>query len=454
MEQRVAADAAPTLLWFRRDLRLADHPALHGARDGGGPVVPVFALDRRLWDRAGAPRQAFLATALADLTERTDGALRIVHGDPRRVIPAVAAHLGAASVHVSAETTPFGRARDEAVATALGEDTTWIATGSPYAVSPGRVTKDDGSPYRVFTPFAKAWRAHGWRDPAAAVRSVPWLAYDGPHRAELPTASTDAAIPTGTEAAAVRTWHHFRDGPLDDYASARNDPGRDATSRLSAYLHLGLLHPRTLLADLADRHGEGVEVWRSELCWREFYADVLWHHPTSAWDNYDRRFDRFHWDDDRDRFGAWQRGETGFPIVDAGMRQLVAEGWMHNRVRMITASFLVKDLHLPWQWGARHFLDHLVDGDVASNNHGWQWTAGSGTDASPYVRVFNPMLQGEKYDASGDYVRRWVPALRALPGKAAHTPWDHGGAPGYPERIVDHAAERTDALARYEAIRG
>jgi deoxyribodipyrimidine photo-lyase len=454
---RVSNERSGTaLLWLRRDLRLADQPALLAARNCG-PVLPVFVLDPRLWSSAGRPRQAFLAGALADLRERTDGALRILTGDPRTVIPAAARAVGAGTVHVSEEFTPYGRDRDDAVARRLADhDIGWVATGSPYAVSPGRVTKDDGAPYRVFTPFARAWRQHGWRAPALTPRSVDWQAYDGPHRGDLPAAPDVDRLPTPTESAARRTWQHFRDGHLDDYATVRNDPGADATSRLSPYLHLGLIHPRTVLADLDDRHGKGVDTWRTELCWREFYADVLHHQPASAWGNFQERFDRMAWDDGHDaedRFRRWQRGETGFPIVDAGMRQLAAEGWMHNRLRMITASFLVKDLHLPWQWGARFFLDHLVDGDLASNNHGWQWTAGTGTDASPYVRVFNPMLQAEKYDPDGDYVRRWVPELRGLPGKAAHSPWDHDGH-GYVERMVDHGEEREDALRRYEAVRG
>ncbi len=447
---------SPALLWFRRDLRLADHPALLAARDAG-PVVPVFVLDPVLWGGSGAPRRAFLAGALDDLRDRTDGALAVLHGDPRRVIPAAARAVGAGSVHVSQEFTPYGVARDDDVAAALsGHGIGWVPTGSPYAVSPGRVTKDDGSPYRVFTPFSKAWRQHGWRAPAATARTVDWQTYDGPHGGAFPTAPAVANLPTPTEAAARAAWHRFRDNDLDAYAGVRNDPGADRTSRLSPYLHLGLIHPRTVLADISDRAGKGPDVWRSEVCWREFYADVLHHNPASAWGNYDERFDRIEWDTDaraHERFETWKKGATGFPIVDAGMRQLTGEGWMHNRVRMITASFLVKDLHCPWQWGARWFLDQLVDGDVASNNHGWQWTAGSGTDASPYVRVFNPMLQGAKYDPTGEYVRRWVPELRGLDGGRAHEPWEHGGAAGYPDRIVDHAVERTDALERYEKIR-
>ena len=219
------------------------------------------------------------------------------------------------------------------------------------------------------------------------------------------------------------------------------------------------MHPRTLLADLADgrRHlGEGAERFATELAWREFYADVLWHHPRSAWHDLRPALAGMDYDDEGDAVEAWRQGRTGYPVVDAAMRQLLHEGWMHNRMRMVTASFLTKDLHVWWPLGARHFLEHLIDGDIASNNHGWQWVAGTGTDASPYFRVFNPVTQGLRFDPHGDYVRRYVPELAHLEGKAAHEPWKHddGYAHGYPERIVDHADERREALRRYEAVRG
>jgi deoxyribodipyrimidine photo-lyase len=234
---------------------------------------------------------------------------------------------------------------------------------------------------------------------------------------------------------------------------------------MSVYLKYGQIHPRTMLADLAaERPGseprsESLDTYRTELAWREFYADVLHQRPDSARENYDRKFDHLPWEGDaaaKRRFEAWCEGRTGYPVVDAGMRQLLAEGWMHNRVRMIVASFLVKDLHLPWWWGARHFMHHLVDGDLASNQHGWQWTAGSGTDASPYYRIFNPTTQGERFDPDGGYVRRYVPELRGVEGKAAHQPWKlpDGVPEGYPDPMVDHATERKDALARYEVVKG
>ncbi len=449
------------VLWLRRDLRRRDHPALLAARDaaGSGDLVVVFVVDPRLWDGGGAARRAWLAATLRATDEAFGGALTLLHGDPRLVVPKLAGRVGATSVHVSRETTPAGRRRDEAVAAQLAAaGVEWVETGTPYAVGPGLVSNGSGQPYKVFTPFSKAWRTHGWPAPAATPRDLPVrharndadataalrAALAAPHLPELP--------PAGEEAALAR-WREFRAAALTGYADDRNRPDLDGTSRLSPYLKLGVLHPRTLLADLAGERGQGAHVYATELAWREFYADVLWHHPASAWHDLRPDLGGLRYDEPGERFEAWAAGRTGFPIVDAGMRQLLSQGWMHNRIRMITASFLTKDLHVWWGHGARHFLDHLVDGDIASNNHGWQWVAGTGTDASPYYRVFNPVTQGVRFDPQGEYVRRWVPELAHLPGERAHTPWDDadGYQQGYPHRLVDHAAERLEALARLEA---
>ncbi|MEJ7703799.1 MAG: deoxyribodipyrimidine photo-lyase [Geodermatophilaceae bacterium] len=234
-------------------------------------------------------------------------------------------------------------------------------------------------------------------------------------------------LPAAGEQAALQRWNDFRDERLTRYAEDRNRPDLPATSRLSAYLRWGCLHPRTPLADLKGRTGKGAEVFGKELAWREFYADVLFHRPDSAREHYLPRYKNLKVDTGKSadaRFTAWTQGRTGYPIVDAGMRQLLSEAWIHNRIRMVVASFLVKDLHLGWKEGARHFMRHLVDGDLASNQHGWQWTAGSGTDASPFYRVFNPVKQGQKFDPDGDYVRRYVPELRGIEGAAVHTPWE------------------------------
>jgi len=450
---------ATSVLWFRRDLRLGDNPALLAASDDGDDgVLPLFVLDDALRRPSGAPRLAFLHRALRALDESLDGRLVVLRGRPEKIVPLVAREICAASVHIAADFGPYGRERDERVADALPAGVELVRTGSPYAVAPGRVRKDDGSPFRVYTPYHRAWVAHGWRKPAASIGAgVRWLT--GVEGTGIPRdPDVPATLPEAGERVALARWARFRDEALHRYADDRNRPDRSATSRLSIDLKYGTVHPRTLLADLSGRTGNGAATFSRELAWREFYADLLWHEPRSARECLNRAFAGMEVDTGPiadDRFAAWAEGRTGYPIVDAGMRQLRAEAWVHNRVRMIVASFLVKDLHVDWGRGAREFLARLVDGDLASNNAGWQWVAGCGTDAAPFYRVFNPVTQGRKFDPDGDYVRRYVPELRGVPGAAAHEPWELPGGPpaGYAERIVDHAAERKEALARYERVR-
>lgn len=429
--------ASRSIVWFRRDLRLVDHPAL-AAACAEGEVLPLYVFDPA-FARAGAPRRALLHDCLAALHTATGGALVVRHGDPADEVPAIAEEVGATTVFVSKDFGPYGRRRDEQVADLLrGAGRTLRGVGSPYAVDPGVVTKDDGQPYAVFTPFSRRWRAHGWRAPIDAPASPNWISAvsDG-----LPVRpDTDVDVPSSAEADVTARWRQFRDHALDEYAGRRDLPAVPGTSRLSPDLKYGLIHPRQLLAE-SDPRVEDHAVFQSELAWRDFYADVLFRHPRSAWENLNTKFDFIHLDTGRhaeEKFRRWCAGTTGFPIVDAGMRQLVATGWMHNRVRMIVASFLVKDLHLPWQWGARFFLQHLLDGDVASNNQGWQWAAGTGTDAAPYFRVFNPTAQQQRWDPEGEYVHRWIPELDTA---------------GYPKPMVDHKIERQEALDRYQAIR-
>jgi deoxyribodipyrimidine photo-lyase len=314
------------------------------------------------------------------------------------------------------------------------------------------VTKDDGTPYKVFTPFFNRWRDIGWRGPAqSGPATASWIdpaKVSGlPAPVDCPNPDVPLDFPAG-ETAARERWKDFLAEGLQSYATDRDRPDRPGTSRMSAHLKFGTIHPRTLAADL-DARDAGAASYLRELAFRDFYAAVLHQWPASAWRNWNPTFDAIEVDTGPDAeavFEAWKQGRTGYPIVDAGMRQLLATGFMHNRVRMIVASFLVKDLHLPWQWGARWFMEQLVDGDVASNQHGWQWCAGTGTDAAPYFRVFNPTAQGEKFDRAGDYVRRWVPELA---GVADVHRLKSGRPPGYPSPIVDHAAERQDALRRY-----
>ena len=454
---------AGSILWLRRDLRRGDLPALGAAAEAAGDssVLVLYVLDPTLWKGAGDARRAWLAATLEAANEAYDGRLCLLSGNPRTVVPRVAKETGAGSVHVSRETTPAGRRRDEAVRERLEEaGVGWVETGTPYAVGPGSVVNGSGTEYKVFTPFSKAWRDHGWPDPASEPKGMTLsrVASDDDAWKEVRAALRGKDLPEMPDAgeeAALRRWHDFLDDGLADYGDRRDRADLPGVSRMSAYLKIGAIHPRTMLKDLAGRRGKGAETYRTELCWREFYADVLWRHPQSAWADLRPALQGMTYESHDDLVEAWRQGRTGYPVVDAAMRQLLSEGWMHNRMRMVTASFLTKDLHVWWPVGARHFLDHLIDGDIASNNHGWQWVAGTGTDASPYFRVFNPVTQGQRYDPDGDYVRRYVPELAHLSGAAVHEPWkaDGGYEHGYPERIVDHAEERLEALRRYEATR-
>jgi len=436
------------ILWFRRDLRISDHPALLAAIEASDEIVPLFIMDNLIASKSGSFRLAYLAQSLQALDNSLGEKLLVIAGDPSEVLKDVMSRYGATSVHVSTDYTPYGVARDAKVL-AYGIELT--QTGSSYAVAPGRVRKSDETPYRVYTPFYRAWCTHGWRAPAAKplnIKAAQPLAGDR----NFPDWNTEIKFSAG-ENAALDRWQEFQSNGLDSYDENRNFAGIDGTSRLSAHLRWGEIHPRTLLAKLGDSKAH--DVFRKEIAWREFYADVLHHNPHTTWDYYAPRFKEMRYEELDSKFNAWCEGKTGYPFVDAAMRQLVQTGWMHNRTRMVVASFLVKDLHLEWQNGARFFSQYLIDYDVASNSHGWQWTAGSGTDASPYYRVFNPIEQGKRFDAEGDYIRKYVPELAHLSASEIHEPWLYlnGYSNGYAERIVDHATERLDSLARLAEIK-
>lgn len=434
-------------MWFRRDLRVRDNPALLAA---GSEVLPVFVFDPVLWDAACDTRRAYLVASLASLNESLGGNLVLRTGDPSKVIPELVKEVNADCVHIAADFGPYGSVRDANVEKGL--NVPLVRTGSPYAVAPGRVVKSDDTPYRVFTPFYKAWATHGWRAPATGSLPIFAKAPSDP----MPKVTSPVPLPTAGEDAAWKRWKQFKKNALAQYDEARNRPDLDGTSMLSHHLKYGEIHPRSLLAELKPEH----IVFIKEICWREFYADILFHNPTSSSRSLDARYDSIMpWASGAEAeklLDAWCQGRTGYPIVYAGMRQLTTTGWMHNRVRMIVASFLVKDLHIPWQRGAKFFMQHLRDGDIASNSHGWQWTAGCGTDASPFYRVFNPISQGIKFDPDGNYVRHYVPELAHLTGASIHEPWETLGGydEGYPERIVDHKAEREVALADFASIKG
>jgi deoxyribodipyrimidine photo-lyase len=441
-----------SIVWFRRDLRISDHPALVAALSESDEIVPVFIIDSKLIERTGSNGLAYLAQSLQHLDASLDKKLQVIAGQPIDVLKKLQEKYNAQSVHISAEYEPVSAAQDVEIEKS---GIKLVRTGSAYAVAPGRVLKpSDQTPYRVYTPFYRAWLTHGWRKPEQKPKSIAAVTPDSDSR-QFP----DWKVPTGVsiteagEAAANERFKHFQKNGLDNYDEARNLAGIDGTSKMSAHLTWGEIHPRTLLAPLGQSKAH--EVFRKEIAWREFYADVLFNNPHTETDYYAPQFAKMRYDKPGKQFKAWREGNTGYPFVDAAMRQLLAEGWMHNRTRMVVASFLVKDLHLEWQLGERFFREHLVDYDVASNAHGWQWTAGCGTDASPYYRVFNPVEQGKRFDENGDYVRKYVPELAHLKGIEIHEPWDvlDGYLKDYPQPIVNHATERLESLARLDEIK-
>ena len=440
------------IIWFRRDLRINDHPALLAAVESAEQVIPLFILDKTQIKEAGAKLLAYMGQSLKSLDESLGNNLHIIEGDQVEVLTALIKKYDVQEVHISAEYERYGAERDARVEAA---GIKLVRTGSPYAVTPGRVVKpSDATPYKVYTPFYRAWRTHGWRAPAKTPKSMKFVQPTSEYRnfPDFPLPKGVEIIKAG-EAAALSRFKEFTKKGLDTYDENRNFAGIDGTSKMSSYLKFGEIHPRTLLENLGESKAH--DTFRKEIAWREFYADVLFNNPMTDREYYAPRFADMRYDEPGAQFKAWCEGKTGYPFVDAAMRQLIQEGWMHNRTRMVVASFLVKDLHLEWQLGERFFADHLVDYDVASNAHGWQWTAGTGTDASPYYRVFNPIEQGKRFDENGDYIRKYVPELAHLSAAEIHEPWLYldGYSKGYPERLVDHAIERLESLERLKEIK-
>jgi deoxyribodipyrimidine photo-lyase len=465
--------ARAQIVWFRRDLRVRDHPALHQAAVSGGPVVPVFVVDPALTSGSAAsgPRAGFLAASLADLDEalRERGSRLVVrYGDPVTVVPDLAREVDAAVVRWTADAGPFGRRRDERVRAALeagGIDA--VAHPGQYVVDPTASRTLGGTPYTVFGPFRRRWEDAGRRAIHDASRKIPSAMDVGGE--VLPTArdlgqswshpDVDDPIAAGGETAGLAAARRWLDGPVADYAD-RHDRLDGGTSRLSPHLRWGTISSRWLEARTRRLSGEGPLAFVRQLAWRDFFAHVYRHHPEDRHREHQARYRDLHWEDDPEGLDAWKAGRTGFPLVDAGMRQLAATGWIHNRARMVVGSFLTKDLHVDWRHGERHFLSLLLDGEPVQNDGNWQWIASVGVDPKPYFqRLFNPTRQQQRFDPEGDYVRRWVPELERVPAKLLAEPWrmsdDQQRAAGcvigsdYPEPIVDHAVQREVAAARY-----
>ncbi|MBY0337465.1 MAG: DNA photolyase family protein [Acetobacteraceae bacterium] len=458
------------LLWFRQDLRLDDNPALVAC--GDRPVLPVFVLDNEAagaFAHGGAQRwwldQSLRALAAA-LAAR-GAPLHLARGRAEEVIPALAAAIGAEEVQAGRLTEPWARRRDEAVAEKLrAEGRKLLLHTSALLLEPHRVRTKEGKPYGVYTPFSRAIFALG--DPPAPLPSPARLTPVAGAPAGL--AVDELALLPGPpipawwsefstlwepgEAGAQARIARFVARAIRGYDSARNLPAVDGTSGLSPHLRWGEVSPRQVWHAARAAGVTGDSQWLKEIVWREFSHHLLWHRPEMVDTPLNPAFARFPAEPDTRLLRAWKAGRTGYPIVDAGMRQLWRTGWMHNRVRMIAASLLVKHLLQPWQAGAACFWDRLVDADLASNSASWQWVAGCGADAAPYFRVFNPVLQGEKFDPDGAYVKRWVPELRDVPSATVHKPWEGLLRPrGYPAPIIPHAEGRQRALAAYAAMR-
>ncbi len=478
-----------TLVWFRHDLRLADHPALSRAAERGAPVVPVFVWapdEEGDWPPGGAHRWWLHHSlgALRESLEKKASRLVLRAGPSLETLRDLIDATGADAVYWNARTEPALRARDAEIAEALRAGGVEVKTFAARILhDPDAVRTTTGGPYHVYTPFrAKFEETVEVGDPLPVPRLGERRAPEAwPESADLASfgllpeaqdgvdwAGAMAEAWTPGERAAHALLHRFLDDALIDYAKGRNRPAEDGSSRLSPHLHHGEISPRQVWTRIENwvRNGamrEAADVFLGEIVWREFSYHILHHYPTLPTEPLKQKFAGFDWQTNQQALERWQRGQTGYPIVDAGMRQLWALGWMHNRLRMIVGSFLTKDLLVPWQQGERWFWDTLVDGDLANNAMNWQWVAGSGPDAQPFFRVFNPVSQGSTHDPDGDYVRAWVPELRDLPTKYIHHPWtapaevleEAGITLGetYPEPMVDHGEARDRALDAYKAIK-
>lgn len=471
----------PTLLWFRQDLRLQDNPAVNAAIERGAPVIPVYILDDDAegdWPMGGASRW-WLHHALTDLAEQLSVynlELLLRRGDSELIISELVDEHDIAAIYWNRRYEPAIIERDKRIKTKLREKGLEVDSfNASLLFEPWTIKNNSGDPYKVFTPFWKACLTHKMDVPVECdlQKLKPFdgkVASDVPEDwGLLPEINWDDSFYktwTPTRAGGFGRLSQFNKDTIQAYRDGRNRPDEDGTSCLSPYLHFGQLGPREVYDAVANRTDPtkgGARVYISEIGWREFSYHILYHFPKVPSEPLRGEFENFPWEPDKKLLRAWQKGQTGYPLVDAGMRQLWSIGWLHNRVRMNVASLLVKHLQQPWQAGARWFWDTLVDADLANNTQGWQWTAGCGADGAPYFRVFNPILQGQKFDKSGDYVRTWVPELAKLPTEYIHCPWDAPGAvlreagvalgKTYPRPIVDHKEGRDRALSAYDKLK-
>jgi deoxyribodipyrimidine photo-lyase len=466
------------ILWYRRDLRVHDHPALHAALSAHETVVPVFVFDPALLNGrfSSAARTDFMlgcVEALADELRRRGGGLVLRSGVPERELVTLAGEVDAQAVFWTSDVSPYARARDRRVTTALGEAGVRAAPqGGNYIVDVSKPRTQQGGGYSVFSPFFKAWSGLSRRDVHRAPRALPALppgldvggvlTRTRQLRGLAGGAVPDPIVAPG-EAAARQAAQRWFAEPITHYAERQNGLARRGTAQLSPYLRWGCLSARELERRAETKGGEGARAWTRQLCWRDFYAHVLLHWPENARHEFQARYRDLQWDDAPELLVAWQKGHTGYPIVDAAMRQLAQTGWMHNRARLIVGSFLTKDLHLDWRTGEAWFERLLLDGEPAQNNGNWQWIASVGTDpAPPARRMYNPTLQAQRFDPGGSYVRAWVPELASVPDERLGQPWEMTEGEqrearcrigrDYPAPIVDHHHERHRALDRYRAV--
>ncbi len=470
-----ADDAA--LVWFRRDLRLIDHAALSQALATARQVHGVFVFDTDILDALPDRRDQRVefiwegVAALKAAFEHYGGRLHILHGPARSLIPALADELEVDRVHAARDYEPYARARDQAVAEALARQGRRLVLHKDQVVfDTDEVLTAAGQPFHVYTPYRRAWLAQLAAEHLAAHPTLarinrlakgaplpmPRLEELGFQRTNLRELGIRCGMAGGQALLADFLQR------IDHYHQRRDYPGIKGPSYLSVHLRFGTVSVRELVRKAVERDSEGARVWLSELIWREFYQMLLWHHPETVEHALQRKFDRIPWPNPRGHFEAWCAAHTGYPIIDAAMRQLKQTGYMHNRLRMIAASFLVKDLHVDWRLGERYFAEKLIDYDQAANVGGWQWSAGVGTDAQPWFRIFNPVTQSERFDPEGRFIRRYVPELAAVPDRYLHAPWRMSKAQqaacgvvigrDYPPPIVDHARAREVTLALYKSV--